>query len=128
VNRKALVAIALGLVAISGAYLLFKHAHSGPSVTTTIRVSVTPPDQLDFVVSKANSALFKYMMSKKTGIKPAAQQLVIKSVPGSSVLEATIGVMTAEEGKKYSDNFIDTLQDACAKQAQVALAADPAHK
>ena len=120
-NRKALIAVALALVAIVGGYVLFKRSHSGPTATATIRVSVTPPEQLDFVVAKANSTFFKYLMFKKTGIKAAAQNLVVKPVPGSGLLEATIGVMTSDEGKKYTDNFVATLQDACEKQAQVAL-------
>ena len=121
-NRKAVVAVVVALIALVGGYLVFKHAHSGPAVTATIRVSVTPPEQLDFVVAKANSTFFKYLMFKKTGIKAAAQNLVVKPVPGSGLLEATIGVMTSDEGKKYTDNFVATLQDACEKQAQVALA------
>jgi hypothetical protein len=122
VNQKALIAIAIALVVIVGGYVVFKRVHSGNAATATIRVTVTPPEQLDFVVAKANSTFFKYLMFKKTGIKAAAQQLVVKPVTGSGQLEATIGVMTSEEGKKYTDNFVETLQDACEKQAQVALA------
>jgi hypothetical protein len=122
VNRKATVAIVVALIIIVGGYVVFRRTHSGPAATATIRVAVTPPEQLDFVVAKANSTFFKYLMFKKTGIKAAAQKLEVKPVPGSGLLEATIGVMTSEEGKKYTDNFIETLQDACEKQAQVALA------
>ena len=126
-NRKALIAVAIAVVVLAAGYFVFKRAHSGPSATATIRVTVTPPEQLDFVVTKANSTFFKYLMFKKTGIKAAAQQLQVKAVPSSGLLEASIGGMTSEQGKKYADNFVETLQDACEKQAQLALAGSSVH-
>jgi hypothetical protein len=123
-NRKnAPFLVIVAVVAISAGYIFFKSRHSGPPVKTTIRVSVAPPEKLDFVVSKANTPLFKYLMSKKSGVKAGlSQQMEVKAVPGSALLEAKVGVMTTEEGKKYAEGFVETLQDICGKEVQLTLA------
>ena len=74
-------------------------------------------------VGLANSARFKYLLGKQAGIKPAlAQKLIVKPVPNSALLEASVGVLSKEEGRRYSDAFVQTLQALCGNQAQLALA------
>jgi hypothetical protein len=108
--------------ALVGGYLVFRKGHSGPPVTATIRVNVAPKEQLDFVADKANSALFKYLIGKKTGVKPAlAQKLEAKAVPNSSLLEAKVGVLATDEGQRYAAAFLEVLQDLCGKEAQLSL-------
>jgi hypothetical protein len=108
--------------ALVGGYVFLKKGHAGPSVAATIRVSVAPKEQLDFVADKAKTPLFKYLIGKKTDVKPSlAQKLEVKTVPSSAVLEAKVGVMSREEGQRYAAAFVEVLQDLCGKQAQLSL-------
>ena len=91
-------------------------------MTVTLRIAVTPSDQVDFVTARANSAQFKYLVGKQSGIKPAlAQKLVSQSVPRSALMEARLGALTQEEGRRYVEAFLPTLQDVCGEQAQLGL-------
>src|SRR6184192_2814375 len=116
-NRKVALVLTLMIVAgVPAGYIVVKNKHSHPPVTKVLRITVLPADKLDYVAGKADTPYFKYLMSKKSGIRPGlAQRLEIKLVPGSSVLEAKIGVMTDEEGKRYADGFVATLQEICGK-------------
>src|SRR6266446_7424160 len=97
-----------------GAALLVGKNRSGPAVTVTLRIAVTPGAQSDFVSGEANSARFKYMLGKISGVKPAlAQKLSIKPVPHSSLLQAEVGLLTKEEARRYVGAFVETLQAQC---------------
>ena len=94
-----------------------------PGVTVTLRIEVTPGEQVDFVAGRGNSAQFKYLVGKQSGVKPVlAQKLSFKPVPHSALVEARIGVLTKEEGRRYVEVFVETLQGLCGKQAQLVLA------
>jgi hypothetical protein len=123
-NWKINTGIALAVVGIlaGGAMFIFKQ-RAQPAVTVTLRIAVNPAGQVDFVTRRANSAQFKYLMGKQAGVKPAlAQKLSLKPVPHSSLLEARIAVSTKDEGRRYAEVFVPTLQDLCGGQAQLALA------
>jgi len=116
-----LALVVVGMLA-AGALLVGK-ARSGPGVTVTLRVAVTPSGQADFVAAQARSARFKYLIGKQAGVKPVlAQKLSIKPVPDSSLVEAQIAVPTRDEGRRYAEGFVATLQLLCGRQAQLALA------
>jgi hypothetical protein len=122
-NQKVVtVLILLVLVGIAAGFIISKHRHTHAPVTATIRISVSPAEKVDYVADKARSPYFKYLMMKKTGIKPAlSQRLQIQQTPGSPSLEATIGLESSEEGRKYGAGFVETLQDVCGKEAQVTM-------
>jgi hypothetical protein len=44
-------------------------------------------------------------------------------VPNSALVEARVGVLTVDEGRRYVEAFLPTLQDLCGRQAQLTLAA-----
>ncbi len=103
--------------------LVLNRNRTRPGVTVTLRVAVSPGEQADFVTGQANSARFKYLVGKQAGVKPGlAQKLSIKMVPNSSLLEARIGVLTKDEGRRYAGVFVHTLQDLCGKQVRLVLA------
>jgi hypothetical protein len=122
-NRKFVtILILLIVVGISAGFFFFKGRHARPSVTATIRINVSPAEKVDFVADKARSRYFMYLMMKKTGIKPAlSQRLQIQQTPGSPVLAATIGIESSDDGKKYAAGFVETLQNVCGKDAEIAL-------
>jgi hypothetical protein len=102
--------------------LLFACKPSGPSVAVTIRIAVAPAAQAKYVAAHVSGARFKYMMAKQSGVKPVlSQKLTVKEIPGSAELEAAVRVETREEGERYANEFVDTLQDLCGKEAQVRL-------
>jgi hypothetical protein len=119
--KAGLAVAAIGSLAVAA--LLVAKSRSQPAVTVTLRISVTPGDQLDFVAGQANSARFKYMIGKISGVKPfLAQKLSIKPVPNSPLLEAKVGVPTKEEAQRYVAEFANTLQGLCEGRAKVVLA------
>ena len=122
-NRKVATGIVLVVVVgLIGGYLFIKKSRSHPPVTATLRVAVTPKEQLDFVAGKANTPFFKYLLGKKTGVKPSlVQKLEAKAVPNSSLLEAKVGVLTTDEGQRYAAAFLEVLQDVCGKEVQLSL-------
>jgi hypothetical protein len=107
---------------VCGTMVILKK-RSQPAVTVTLRIAVTPGEQVDFVTGRGNSAQFKYLVGKQSGLKPGlAQKLAIKPVPHSSLVEARIGVLTKDEGRRYVEVFVPTLQELCGRQAQLTLA------
>ena len=121
-KTKAVITLVVVGSLVGGAILLSKN-RSRPAVTVTLRIAVTPSEQSDFVIAQANSARFKYLVGKKSGVKPVlAQKLSIKRVPNSSLVQAQVGVLTKDEARHYVEAFMETLQEQCAGQAQLALA------
>ncbi len=119
---KAALALVVAGALVVGTRVLLKH-HSQPQVTVTLRLAVSPADQVDFVMGRANSAQFKYLMGKQTGLKPAlAQKLSLHAVPHTSLVEGRIAVPTTDDARHYVEAFVPTLQDLCGQQAQVTLA------
>jgi hypothetical protein len=115
--------ILLVIAALVGGLLLASRTSSRPPVTVTLRIAVNPVERSAFVTGEANSARFKYLMGKQSGVKPVlAQKLSVKAVPNSSLLEARIGVLTRDEAQRYVGGFVETLQQLCGSQVQVALA------
>jgi len=111
------------LSALAGGTVVLLKQRSQPAVTVTLRIAVSPAEQVGFVAGRANSAQFKYLLGKQAGVKPAlAQKLSLQPVPHSSLLEAQIAVPTKDEGRRYVEVFVPTLQDLCGGQAQLALA------
>ena len=123
-NWKIKAVITLVVVgAVVGGAIVVKKNRSRPAVTVTLRIAVTPGEQSDFVIALANSARFKYLAGKKSGVKPVlAQKLSAKRVPNSSLVEAQVGVSSKDEARRYVEAFVETLQGQCAGQAQLALA------
>jgi len=122
-SRKVAIAITLVLLTLVGGYFFVKNARTRASVTTTLRITVTPSEQLDFVASQAKSAVFKYLLSKASGVPPAlARNLEVKTVPNSSLLEAKVVVVTRDEGQRLAKAFVEALQGLCGKQVQLTLA------
>jgi len=121
-KTKAVITLVVVGSLVGGAIVLSKN-RSRPAVTVTLRLAVTPSEQSDFVIAQANSARFKYLAGKKSGVKPVlAQKLSIKRVPNSSLVQAQVGVLTKDEARHYVEAFMETLQEQCAGQAQLALA------
>jgi hypothetical protein len=122
-NSKVIIALVAAGALVGGALFVLKH-RSGPPVTVTLRIAVAPGEQVGFVTGRANSAQFKYLVGKQSGVKPVlAQKLLLQSVPNSAVVEARIRVLTADEGRRYVEAFVPTLQDLCGGQARLSLAA-----
>ena len=44
-------------------------------------------------------------------------------MPNSGLVEARIGVLTKNEGQRYVEAFLPTLQELCGGQAKLSLAA-----
>ncbi len=121
-KRKALITLAVA-VALVGVILPIVSHRSGPPVAVTLRIAVVPPEQVDFVTARAKSAQFKYLVGKQSGVKPVlAQKLTLERVPQSAQVEARVGVLTAEEGRRYAEAFLPTLQDLCGRQVRLTLA------
>lgn len=119
---KAGIAVVV-VVALAGVAVFVLKSHDRPAVSVTLRVAVTPGNQVDFVAGRGNSAQFKYLISKQSGVKPVlAQKLTFKPVPHSSFVEGRVGVLTMEEGRRYVEVFVPTLQDLCGPQVQLSLA------
>ena len=118
---KAVIPLVVVCSLVVGVIFVNKN-HSRPAVTVTLRIAVTPGEQTDFVIAQANSARFKYLAGKKSGVKPVlAQKLSIKKVPNSSLIQAQVGVLSKDEARRYVEAFVETLQEECAGQAQLAL-------
>ena len=119
---KACIALVV-VVALAGVAVFVHKSHDPPALTVTLRVAVAPAAQVDFVAGRGNSAQFKYLVGKQSGVKPVmAQKLTFKPVPHSSLLEARVGVLTKDEARRYVEVFVPTLQDLCGQQAQLTLA------
>ncbi len=122
-SRKIKTGLALVVCGLLAGSFLMMRARSHPAVTVTLHIAVNPKEQSEFVIAQANSAKFKYMVGKKSGVRPVlAQKLSVKTVPNSGLLEARLGVQTKDEAQRYVAAFIETLQGLCAGQVQLALA------
>ena len=120
-NRK--LAIVLVALAVAGAALYF-FRKPGPraAVKVTLRLAVSPGDKTDWVVAQATSARFKYEMGKKAGVMPVlAQQLSVRAVLNTTLVEVQLGVQSGEQARLYADAFVETLQAQCGAEAQLAL-------
>ncbi|PWU17731.1 MAG: hypothetical protein C5B50_10670 [Verrucomicrobia bacterium] len=123
-KAKSVLALALIAAFASALFLLVRH-NSGAPVSVKFRIAVAPIEQSSFVVTQANSARFKYLVAKRSGLKPAlAQKLEVQAIPHSPLLQAQLGVATETEARQYIAAFIPVLQDLCRTQAQVTLAVD----
>src|SRR5512133_2625796 len=102
--RSVVVLTAIGLLV--GGLVIWKRSHSRPPIQAVVLLYVQPADQLDLVMTKANSARFKYLLCKISGTRPyLAQQLQLKRLPESAGIEARIGLGNREEAKKYIEAF-----------------------
>jgi hypothetical protein len=128
-NWKVAVTIVVVVIgALAGGFLILGKRHSAPAVKVVLRFSVTPAEQTGYVMQKANSARFKYLLGKISGAEPfSAQQLKLKPVPNSSLLEAQVGVQNKDEGRRYAEAFVEVLQSLCGPQAQLALERQTIH-
>jgi hypothetical protein len=116
----AIVVVVIG--ALAGGFYIYSKKHSRPPVKVSFRLTVTPPQQVGYALEKANSARFKYMLGKISGTDPfLAQQLTLRPVPNSSLIEVEIGVRNKDEARRYAEAFVEVLQSLCGRQAQVAL-------
>ena len=70
-KSKAVIALVAACALVGGALIVLKH-RAGPPVTVTLRIAVAPAEQLGFVTGRGNSAQFKYLMGKQSGVKPVA--------------------------------------------------------
>ncbi len=115
------ITVVVAVALVIGAITLRNKASQAP-VTVTLRIAVTPAERLDFVLGRANSAQFKYLVGKQSGVKPAlAQKSSLKPVPNTSVIEAQVAVQTKDQGQRYAQVFLPTLQGLCGRQAQLTL-------
>ena len=122
-KSKVIIALVAACALVVGTLFILKHRSSAP-VTVTLRIAVTPGQQVGFVIGRANSAKFKYLVGKQSGVKPVlAQKLSLQAVPNSAVVEARVGVLTEDEGRRYVEAFLPTLQDLCGAQVKLSLAA-----
>lgn len=127
-SGKVAIGIGLIVVAVVTGYILVRKDQSRPAVMTALRIKVDPADQLDLVSEKARSPLFKYLIGKRTGVKPAqAQKLEVKTLPRSSLLEARVLLWTQEEGRQYTEAFVPVLQELCGSGARLSMV-EPAAK
>ena len=118
--KSAIVLAAIGLVV--GGLVIWKRSHSRPAVQVVVQLRVQPPDQLDLVMAKANSARFKYLLGKLSSTRPyLAQQLQLRRLPDSAHIEARIGLENRDEAKKYLEAFAAALQDFCGSQVRLSL-------
>lgn len=123
-NWKLTAGIALlGVGILTAVVLLVNRSQSGPAITVTLRIEVSPAERASFVEGQAKSARFKYLAGKRAGVKPSlAQQLSVRLVPASALLEAQINLPTREESRRYAEGFVETLQLLCGSQTKLALA------
>jgi hypothetical protein len=122
----AIVVVVIGTLAAG--FLILGKRNSAPRVKVVLRLSVTPAGQIGYVMEKAKSAHFKYLLGKISGAEPfSAQQLKLKPVPNSSLLEAQVGVQNQDEARRYAEAFVEVLQSLCGSQAQLALERQTIH-
>ena len=117
----AVITLAIAGIIAAGIFVVHK-LRNRTAVTVTLRLSVSPREQAGFVVAEAKSAQFKYLIGKLAGVKPVlAQKLSVAAGVESSLVEARIDVPTKEEGRRYAEGFLQTLQSLCGDQARLAL-------
>lgn len=117
--RVALCLAAFGLM-FAGLFV-WQRGHSRPPVRAVLRLSVHPADQTDLVLTKANSARFKYVVGKLASTRPyPAQQLELRRLEGPGRLEARIGLDSPEEARRYLELFVAALQEFCGPEVRIA--------
>ena len=118
--KSAIVLAAIGLLV--GGLVIWNRGHSRPPVQVVVQLRVQPPDQVDLVMAKANSARFKYLLGKISSTRPyLAQQLQLRRLPDSAHIEARIGLENRDEAKKYLEAFAAALQDFCGSQVRLSV-------
>ena|SRR5436190_17934572 len=118
---KFLIFVLFVSVAVGVGFMVMRRS-SGPSVTVTLRVAVSPESQSNMVVGYANSARFKYLMARDANVKTVlAQKLAIKPLPAGAQFEANVRLETKADGERYAEAFVGTLQEVCGKDAQLTL-------
>lgn len=119
------VLLVLGIGILAGGAFIWARKHSRPPVQVVLRLTVSPPGQADYVLSKANSARFKYLLGQVANTKPyLAQKLALERVPNSAVLEVRVGVQNQEEARVYLAAFVDALQTFCGPDVRLAVEKD----
>jgi hypothetical protein len=126
-STNAIVFLLVVSAVVGGGLVSCNRAARAP-LQVTLRLSVTPAEQMEFVIGQASSAKLKYEVGKKAGVKPAfAQRLALKPVPQSSFLEAQAGVQTRAEGQRFIEAFIEALRAQCGTQAEVVVVQQAIH-
>ena len=120
---KALVAI-LAVCAIVGAMFYFRPQHAErPRVKVTLDISVSPAEQVPFVMSQAGAVKLKYEVGTQAGMKPAFwNRLSIRYLTNQSLLEVQAGAETKEEAQRFVDAYMERLQAWCTNRAQITAA------
>ncbi len=109
---KVFIALAAIALVAAGGYWLRK-SHARLPVLVTIRVAVAPDNRVEYVTGQANSAKFKYLMGRQSGVKP---------VRDSKLLEAQVSVANREVVTRYAAIFADSLQYVCGQDSHITLA------
>jgi len=122
-SPKVIASVTLIIVSFLAGYLVVCKPRLGRGLTTTLRISVTPREQLNFVAAQANSSLFKFVIGREAGLAPGLmRKLEVKPDSDSSVIDAKVAVRTRDEGQRFSKAFVAALQSLCGNQAQLSLA------
>lgn len=115
----------MGLVTVASVvagFHIFRKTGPRASVTVTLRIAVSPPEQAGFVAAQASSARFKYEIGTNAGVKPIlARQLTVKAVPNAALVEMQVGVQTKAQGRRYVESFLEKLQAQCGAEVQLGL-------
>jgi hypothetical protein len=118
---KALLMV-LAITTLAGTAWFFIPKQSLPKapVTLMLRVSVSPRDKTGFAAAQANSAMFKYEIGKKAGVKPVlAQQFATRALADMGILESRVAVQSREEARRLAEAFMTFLQDRCGADIQL---------
>ena len=108
--------------ALAGGAWFLSNKHSPAAVTLTLHIGVAPAEESGFVLAQLNSARFKYLMGRQTGVKPVlAQKLEVKPLPNSSKIQARLKVVTVDQARRYVEVFLPTLKEQCGARAQLTL-------
>jgi hypothetical protein len=108
--------------ALAGGAWFVSKKHSPAAVELTLHIGVAPAQESGFVIAQLNSARFKYLMGRQTGVKPVlAQKLEAKLEPSSSRIQARLKVAEVDQARRYVEVFLPTLQEQCGTRAQLTL-------
>jgi hypothetical protein len=120
--RLKVAAIIVMAAALAGGAWFLLQKHSLAAVELTLHIGVAPAEESGFVIAQVNSARFKYLMGKQTGVKPVlAQKLEAKLEPSSSRIQARLKVAAVNQARRYAEVFLPTLQEQCGARAQLTL-------
>lgn len=93
------------------------------SVNLTLRLLVTPREQIPFVITQASGARFRYEVAKKAGLTPGlVQKFSLRPVAESSFVEFQLRVQTKEEAGRFAEALVEMLRGQCGPQADVTVA------